>query len=91
MNPTIEVNLEDVLPEGSVVKQILTGDNPDVKAVEKTMSDEEYGVIMAQFLEMYRKKAEDNKPQNKIKKKIAEKENERKRAQFKTLKPGFLL
>lgn len=91
--------IEITLPETSIIRQIFeasygeeknTEDN-NIKEVEKTLTDEEYNELMKAFLDASRKQAENNKPENKIKRIIKEKEEERKRAQFKTLKPGFLL
>lgn len=91
--------IEITLPETSIIRQIFEAsygdekndENNTVKEVEKTLTDEEYNELMKAFLDASRKQAERNKPENKIKRIIKEKEEERKRAQFKSLKPGFLL
>jgi cytochrome c553 len=91
--------IEITLPETSIIRQLFEASYGDekndnkteIKEVEKTLSDDEYNQLMAMFLNQARQEQEQNKPENKIKRILKEKENERKRAQFKDIKPGFLL
>jgi len=92
--------IEIDLPENSLIKKLLQcraddgqsfDENNEIKSVEKTLTDEEYNAMLIEFLEKSKKQAELNKPENRLKHRIMLKENERKRAQFRGLKNGFLL
>jgi len=78
--------IEITLPETSIFRKLFEAtsvdekndDNP-IKEVEHTLTDDEYNQMMGEFLEKVRKQNELNKPENKIKRILKEKEEERKR------------
>lgn len=85
MDNTVEIDL----PETSVIRKlfesrIVENENPEngIKEVESTLNDEEYNDMLKEFLEKLRKNEELNKPENRLRKKIMEKENERQKIAF---------
>lgn len=88
--------IEITLPENSIIRRIFEGKPADdekatdVKEVEKTLTDEEYQEVLKGFLEQARKQAEANKPENKLRKRIALMEEHRQKACFRGLKKGFI-
>jgi hypothetical protein len=72
--------IEITLPETSIFRKLIEKPIDDnVKEVDSTITDEEYNQMMKEFLERIRKQNEFNKPENKIKRILKAKEDERKR------------
>jgi hypothetical protein len=72
--------IEITLPETSIFRKLIEKPIDDnVKEVDSTITDEEYNQMMKEFLERIRKQNVFNKPENKIKRILKAKEEERKR------------
>lgn len=93
MSDTVEASL----PENSIIRKLLelqSGQLPEgssnVKEVETTISDEDYNIMLNEFLKKTRQAQENAKPENKLRRKIVSMEEHRKKAQFRDIKKGFL-